>query len=161
MKFEQIITLKRNNFEIKVPVVTGDEPVDVAEAKEVKKAGGMDLAAYPWDQCIADQTEKYGDEETAKKVCGAIKAMYGRKEDMDITPNPCYDGYEPIGLKDDGSPNCVPKKVEQSKQDFVIPTPETGESEQDYVSRCMKEIGGEYDTQEQALAVCYSQLEKP
>lgn len=129
MKFEQIIKLKHENFEVKVPVIKGEEPLDVAEAKEAKKAGGLDLAAYPWEQCIADQTEKYGDEETAKKVCGAIKAMYASKE-------------------------------EQAKEEFVIPTPESGESEQDYISRCMHAIGNEYDTQEQALAVCYSQLEK-
>lgn len=30
-------------------------------------------ADYPWDQCIADQMKKYGDEATAKKVCGAIR----------------------------------------------------------------------------------------
>lgn len=29
---------------------------------------------YPWDQCIKDQMEQYGDKETAEKVCGAIKA---------------------------------------------------------------------------------------
>lgn len=33
--------------------------------------------AYPWDECIADQTARYGDEETAKKVCGYIKSKYG------------------------------------------------------------------------------------
>jgi hypothetical protein len=33
------------------------------------------------------------------------------KEKLDIEPNPCWDGYEPIGLKDDGSPNCVPIKM--------------------------------------------------
>ena len=33
--------------------------------------------SYPWDECIADQTERYGDEETAKKVCGYIKSEYG------------------------------------------------------------------------------------
>jgi hypothetical protein len=77
---------------------------------------------------------------------------------MDIEPNPCWEGYEPIGLKDDGSPNCVPIKA--SKEAFVIPTPESGESEADYISRCMSAIGSEYDTQEQALAVCYAQLEK-
>lgn len=47
----------------------------------------VDLADYPWEQCIADQTERYGDEETAKKVCGAIKAMYGQKEDF-VIPSP-------------------------------------------------------------------------
>ncbi len=40
---------------------------------------------YPWDECIAEQTEKYGDEETAKKVCGMIKAKFGamKKPDND------------------------------------------------------------------------------
>lgn len=31
-------------------------------------------AKYPWDDCIKDQMEQYGDKETAEKVCGAIKA---------------------------------------------------------------------------------------
>jgi len=29
---------------------------------------------YPWDQCIKDQMKQYGNMETAKKVCGKIKA---------------------------------------------------------------------------------------
>jgi hypothetical protein len=33
--------------------------------------------SYPWDECIADQEARYGDEETAKKVCGYIKSEYG------------------------------------------------------------------------------------
>jgi hypothetical protein len=33
---------------------------------------------YPWETCIADQTERYGDEEIAKKVCGMIRSKYGR-----------------------------------------------------------------------------------
>jgi hypothetical protein len=69
------------------------------------------FADYPWEQCIADQTKAYGSEEIAKRVCGAIKAENNSKEKMDITPNPCLEGYEPIGLKPDGSPNCVPIKA--------------------------------------------------
>jgi hypothetical protein len=38
---------------------------------------GIDAAAYPWDECIADMTERYESEETAKKVCGMIKSKYG------------------------------------------------------------------------------------
>jgi hypothetical protein len=34
-------------------------------------------AKYPWDECIADQTARYGSEETAKKVCGYIKSQSG------------------------------------------------------------------------------------
>lgn len=32
---------------------------------------------YAWDKCIREQTKKYGSEERAKKICGAIKAKYG------------------------------------------------------------------------------------
>ena len=31
------------------------------------------LAKYSWDECIADQMKEYGNEETAAKVCSAIK----------------------------------------------------------------------------------------
>lgn len=44
------------------------------------------------------------------------------------------------------------------KDGFPIPSPTAGEKPDDYVARCMMAIGSEYDTQEQALAVCYSQL---
>lgn len=48
----------------------------------------------------------------------------------------------------------------QVKEKFVIPQPESGEAEDKYISRCMGAIGSEYDTTEQALAICYAQLEK-
>ena len=89
-------------------------------------------------------------------------------KDQYIEPNPCWEGYEAIGTKIDENgrevPNCVPIKEEQRKQvlqveeKFVIPQPESGEAEDKYISRCMGAIGSEYDTQEQALAVCYAQL---
>ena len=46
--------------------------------KELRERG-INLAeegggSYPWDECIADQTAKYG-EEAAAKICGAIKAQ--------------------------------------------------------------------------------------
>jgi hypothetical protein len=40
-----------------------------------------------------------------------------------------------------------------------IPTPSAGQSEQEYVSECMKEIIDEYG-QEQAAAICYSTYRK-
>ena len=82
--------------------------VELAKAKPAIYEN--DFASYPWDQCIADQIKAYGDKATAEAVCGKIKAENSSKQEMDITPNPCEAGYEPIGLKDDGSPNCVPKK---------------------------------------------------
>ena len=77
---------------------------------------------------------------------------------MEIEPNPCWENYEPIGLKDDGSPNCVPIKEEQSKvkkEGFPIPSPSGEETESEFISKCMSEIGGEYE-QDVALAICYS-----
>jgi len=79
-----------------------------------------------------------------------------KPKEMDIEPNPCWAGYEPIGLKDDGSPNCVPIKEEQSKvkkEGFPIPSPSGEETESDYMSRCISEISGEYE-QDQAVAIC-------
>jgi hypothetical protein len=72
----------------------------------------------------------------------------------------CWEGYEPIGTKElDGKtvPNCVPIKEEQSKikkEGFPIPSPASDEDEQKYISRCISEIGSEYDAEGQAYAVC-------
>lgn len=139
--------------------------VDLSKAQFGAKTIPHDIsennfADYPWDQCIKDQTKAYGSKSIAEAVCGKIKAENSSKQDMDITPNPCEKGYEPIGLKDDGSRNCVPKKQKHSTEKFKIPNPNAGEKPDDYVKRCMKVIGSEYDTQEQALAVCYAQIEK-
>lgn len=38
-----------------------------------------------------------------------------------------------------------------------LPTPSAGETESDFIGRCMHEVSGEFDSQEQRLAVCYSQ----
>lgn len=72
----------------------------------------------------------------------------------------CWEGYEPIGMKEkDGKmvPNCVPIKEEQSKvkEGFPVPSPSGEEDENTFVSRCISEIIDEYD-QEQAAAICYS-----
>jgi hypothetical protein len=47
------------------------------DADEIRTELADEGGSYPWDDCIADQTERYGDEETAKKVCGYIKSEYG------------------------------------------------------------------------------------
>lgn len=102
MKFENIIRLKLNNFEIKVP----------------KKMADLEEACWP--------------------------------------------GYEAIGTKElDGKtvPNCVPIKASIVKDGFPIPSPESGEDQDKYISRCISKIIDEYG-QEQAAAICYSQWEQ-
>jgi hypothetical protein len=44
---------------------------------ELKAKGVVDLAAdYPMDTCIKDQTARYGDVETAQRVCKCIVDTY-------------------------------------------------------------------------------------
>lgn len=64
--------------ELKVPdisLVVGsfaadDQALVTAVKSDTEKAG----ADYPWEECISDMTEQYGDEETANRVCGMIRA---------------------------------------------------------------------------------------
>lgn len=37
-----------------------------------------------------------------------------------------------------------------------IPKPKKGEKKPEYLDRCMRGIGDEYKSQDQALAICYS-----
>ena len=74
--------------------------------------------------------------------------------------DPCWESHVQVGTKIvDGRevPNCVPLEAKKVKEGFPIPSPESGEDENTFISRCMKEIGGEYD-QDQALGICYSKL---
>jgi len=41
-----------------------------------------------------------------------------------------------------------------------IPKPESGELEDKYISRCISEIGSEYDAEGQAYAVCKGEYDK-
>ena len=88
------------------------------------------------------------------------KQKINKPKELEIEPNPCWEGYEPIGLKEDGSPNCVPIKEEQSKEEFVIPSPNADESEEDYISRCISDIVDEYSEDGQAYAVCKGEWDK-
>jgi hypothetical protein len=46
------------------------------------------------------------------------------------------------------------------KEGFPIPSPASGEDKKDFITRCMKAIGGENKSEEQKLAICYAQIEK-
>ena len=75
--------------------------------------------------------------------------------------NPCQDGYIAYGTKEkDGRtvPNCVPdpEQMEKIKKEgFPIPSPNSEEQKEDYLSRCISNIIDEYG-QEQSAAICYS-----
>ena len=51
-----------------------------------------------------------------------------KKKDKFLEPNPCWEGYEAYGLKDDGTPNCIPiqskkiRKIENATKLSAIKT---------------------------------------
>jgi hypothetical protein len=62
----------------------------LADIEIVKKRSAE--GAYPWDQCISDAMDKYGDMDTAKRVCGSIKAgaaydprLAGSKRELELS----------------------------------------------------------------------------
>lgn len=102
-------------------------------------------------------------EQIVKIKLDLSKAKYNTQEFAEIVKeedDPCEKGYAQLGTKmKDGRevPNCVPIEQDMSKikEGFPVPSPSADEDEQKYISRCMGEIGSEYE-QSQALAICYS-----
>jgi len=83
----------------KVPYETKDDYIQRCVEWHIKNKGWEADQAYA--VCRKQAEEAFG--------CGC-------GESMAIEPNPCWEGYEPIGLKPDGSPNCVP--IKNSKEEF-------------------------------------------
>lgn len=95
-------------------------------------------------------------EQIIKLKLNNFEIKYPNKMAEDEMENPCQSGYEPIGMKEkDGRmvPNCV--KIEQSKQDFVIPSPRGDEDESAFIGRCNSELYNEFPDDAQRNAVCY------
>lgn len=68
-------------------------------------------ASVPYEEgCGGLMWDAWGGEEGVAWAESKLKEIDENGE-MDIEPNPCWEGYEPIGLKEDGSPNCVPIKA--------------------------------------------------
>ena len=84
----------------------------------VEKVAGESKNDY-LQRCIPVlRTEGY-DEDQAVAICIDSFGKCGDcKQSLAITPNPCWEGYEPYGLKSDGSPNCIP--IENKKQEFTL-----------------------------------------
>jgi len=130
---------------------------------EIKKPKNVNLAEYPWDECVADQLKRGYSEDSANNICGWIKANYQEMAEEDGLENACWPGYQAIGTKElDGKtvPNCVPVQASKVKKEgFPIPSPE-GEDEDKYISRCISAIVDEYPEEGQAYAVCKSKWDE-
>jgi hypothetical protein len=82
----QVVLKDSEGNEVKIRIQTEDGKIIQRENVEQMST---EFAEYPWDECMADMMARYGSEETAKKVCGAIKAgnfmkMPGAPEDIEM-----------------------------------------------------------------------------
>jgi hypothetical protein len=68
----QVVLKDTSGNENKIRIQTVDGVI--VERENVEEMRKYKMEKYPWEECIADQVKQYGDEEIAKKVCGAIKA---------------------------------------------------------------------------------------
>lgn len=69
--FKSMGTKSKNRFGINLELAQKQ----IAEYQ--LKQEGVNLAEYPWDECIADQLDRGYSEESANNICGYIKSKYG------------------------------------------------------------------------------------
>ena len=88
---------------------------------------GEGTLADPYDAITAGELgycEAFDFKCAAARTCDAwISGGPILEEEEFLEPNPCWEGYEAYGLKDDGTPNCVPikaKKSEETKLAFAV-----------------------------------------
>lgn len=87
-------------------------------------------------------------------VDNILSSLEKKEENMEIEPNPCWEGYEPYGTKILNGrevPNCIPV---EAKAQFVKPS--AGEEKSDFISRCIPVLKSEGKPDDQAAAICYS-----
>jgi hypothetical protein len=70
---------------------------------------------------------------------------------------PVAKGDKPVNVQE--ADNIKKNGNPQAQLDFIIPTPESGEDEQTFISRCISSIINEYG-QEQSSAICYTQWQE-
>lgn len=51
--------------------------VPLAKVEMELEEAGINLQEYPWEECVLEQTDRYGSKEIAEKVCGMIRSKYG------------------------------------------------------------------------------------
>jgi len=100
-------------------------------------------ADYPWEQCIKDQTEKYGSKEKAEKVCGMIKAKYARS------------GSDVMQLPDDFD---LAKELRDIDSVFAVVENAAHEYHTDKMEACLKHLKDQGADPEKAHKICYAAL---
>jgi hypothetical protein len=85
---------------------------------------GEEALADPYDAIAAGELgycEAFDFKCAAARTCDAwIAGGPILEEEEFLEPNPCWEGYEAYGLKDDGTPNCIPVKSKETKLAFAV-----------------------------------------
>lgn len=66
--------------------IVNDQPaaakVQVPEVTGVTSGDTGNMETYPWEQCVADQTKRYGSKTAAERVCGYIRSKNMSADDL-------------------------------------------------------------------------------
>ena len=85
-----------------------------------KKTG---KGSYPWDVCMTEQTARYGSTDTAKRVCGSIKAKYGNPAGgLQVDVRPDQGGFQFTILKGGKTLAMTTLPVEEDSLESAIET---------------------------------------
>lgn len=119
-----------------------------------KETMSEEFADYPWEECMIDQMKQYGDEETAKKVCGAIKAANMASEEFATFPKSnCMEKHLSAGYTEKYAEwACTSRKKNDSQQGGVASSmseefsrtkfeypPQHKETMTQFMARCMSD----------------------
>ena len=80
---EKPVEEKKEEEKVEMPVE--ELPVSGDTKQEEMEVECVECKDLPWDECIAKMMEQYDDEETAKKVCGKIKAENMSEEEKAVS----------------------------------------------------------------------------
>jgi len=109
-----------------------------------------------WDDNGTISWHLWGGQPALDWVDRILEREEKKDENFEDLEDACWEGYEPIGLKEKNGrlvPNCVP--VEASKDVYFV-KPSAGETENEFIGRCIPYVINEGYEQDQASAICYS-----
>ncbi len=100
-------------------------------------------ASYPFDECLREQEKKYGSKETAQKICGSIRAKYGKSYDNEWSES-------------DANSDKSDEEDEVDKSvDFIIMNKYYDPIQKTYMwDKCMKDQMDRYHDEGDAEQVC-------
>ena len=70
---EHMMASKFSEYRIKTQMMLAANDAMERGINLAEEGGG----SYPWQECIDDQIARYGDQDTAERICGYIRSEYG------------------------------------------------------------------------------------